>query len=91
MNQDANDLFEKFALKQQQGLKDMYSVRGLRQISDNGWRVTCLNVAEILKQNHNGDDYYNDNDYQPRTSVLFYAYDDLKLYSWLIDETGLLG
>ena len=88
MNQAANDLFEKFALKQRRDLEDMYSVRASPlSITDYGSGVTCLSVAGILKHHHD----YNYYGYQPRTGVLFYAYDDLKLHSWLINETGLLA
>lgn len=81
MDKTAEDLFEKFALKQRRDLKDMYAVRRVTGLDSLG-SVTCSSVARECGDRDN---------YWPGTGILIYAHEDSQLHSWLIDETGLLA
>ncbi|OUL27309.1 hypothetical protein BV378_11845 [Nostoc sp. RF31YmG] len=84
MDKAAEDLFEKFALKQHRDLENLRAVRGYHGIEDWGGSVTCSSVARVLS-GEGGLDYW------PRTGILIYAHEESQLYSWLIDERGLLA
>jgi len=84
MDKAAEDLFEKFAIKQQRDLEDLQSVRSYSGIKEFGETITCSSVARAL-----GEDYGLG--YSVRTDVLMYAYEESNLHSWLIGDKGLLA
>ena len=57
MDKAAEDLFEKFALKQHRDLEDLRAVRGYHGIEDWGGSVTCSSVARVLS-GEGGLDYW---------------------------------
>ena len=84
MDKTAQDLFEKFALKQHRDLNDLYNTRGSSNKLGWGRSVTCSSVAHELSSRYR--DYY-----WPNTGILVYAHEESQLHSWLIDGTGLLA
>ncbi len=84
MDKAAEDLFEKFALKQRRDLENLAVARASPLgIPDD--RVTCSSVASVLR----GDQY--NFGYRSDTAVLVYAHEESQLHSWLIGKKGLLA
>lgn len=83
MDKAAEDLFEKFVLKQRRDLEDLLLVRGYYGLDSEG-SVSCSSVARVLSSE-------SAQEYWPGTGILIYAHEDSQLHSWLIDETELLA
>ncbi len=86
MDKAAEDLFEKFALKQRRDLNDLVFARSRPLgigIGDD--RVTCSSVASVLRGDQHRFGYRLD------TAVLVYAHEESQLHSWLIGKKGLLA
>lgn len=92
INEAAETLFEKFALKHQRDVKNLEATRCIDSIVGSSGSITCSSLADVLRNEFGTQlNWSNDYGYWRRTGVLMYAHEGLQLHSWLVGEEGLLS